>query len=154
MIVLDRGIFLRERIPRSKTITDKFTQWLKNGAKLLLSLIIAILDILMYFRCNLWQNTLTYFCTHCLSISVREFRSVQAWRSSRKLINACVRGAVRTLGSRFKRKHTWRSWHHDLESIRHDLESLCSDNDPRCHIRKINNLLGLDQAITQVINYS
>ena len=35
MIVLDRGIFLRERssrrkIPRSKTITDEFTQWPKQ----------------------------------------------------------------------------------------------------------------------------
>ena len=68
---------------------------------------------------------------------MREFRSVQAWRSSRKLINARVRGAVRALGWRFKRKRTWCSWHHDLESIRHDLESLCSDNDPRCHMRKI-----------------
>ena len=108
-----------------------------DGAKLLLSLIIAILDILMHFRCNLWRNTLTYFCTHCLSIPVREFRSVQAWWSSRKFINAHVRGAVRALGSCFKRKCTWRSWHHDLESIRHDLESLCSDNDPRCHMRNI-----------------
>ena len=95
------------------------------------------LDILMHFRCNLWRNTLTYFCTHCLSIPVREFRSVQAWWSSHKLIKACVRGAVRALGSCFKRKRSWRSWHHDLESIRHDLESLCSDNDPRCHIHKI-----------------
>ena len=71
---------------------------------------------------------------------MREFRSVQAWRSSRKLINICVCGAVRKLGSRFKRKPIWRSWHHDLESIRHDLESLCSDNDPRCHMRKIKTI--------------
>ena len=68
---------------------------------------------------------------------MRESRSVQAWRSSRKLINAHVCAAVRALVSLFKRKRTWRSWHHDLESIRHDLESLCSDNDPRCHMRKI-----------------
>ena len=36
-----------------------------------------------------------------------------------------------------RKQRTWRNWHHDLESIRHDLESLCSDNDPRCHMRKI-----------------
>ena len=103
----------------------------------ILSLIIAILDILMHFRCNLWRNTLFYLFLHSLSIPVREFRSVQAWRSSRKLINARVHGAVRALVWRFKRKRTWRLWHHDLESIRHDLESLCSDNDLRCHMRKI-----------------
>ena len=61
----------------------------------------------------------------------------QWWRSSRKLINARMRSAVRALVSRFKRKRTWRSWHHDLESIHHDLESLCSDNDPRRSMRKI-----------------
>ena len=44
---------------------------------------------------------------------------------------------MRALVLHFKRKRTWRSWHHDMESIRHDLESLCSDNDPRCHMRKI-----------------
>ena len=80
---------------------------------------------------------LTYFCTHCPSIPLREFRSVQAWWSSCKLINARVRGAVRALVSCFKRKRTWRSWHHDLESIRHDLKSLCSENDLRYHMRKI-----------------
>ena len=79
----------------------------------------------------------TYLCTHCLSIPVREFWSVQAWWSSGKLINAHVRGAVCTLVWCFKRKRNWRSWYHDLESIRHDLESLCSDNDLRCHMRKI-----------------
>ena len=44
VIVLDRGIFLRERkVPRSKTITDKLhNDRNKDGAKLLLSLITAI----------------------------------------------------------------------------------------------------------------
>ena len=74
---------------------------------------------------------------------MREFRSVQAWRSSRKLINARVRGAVLVLGLRFKRKRTWRSWHHHLESIRHDLEWLCSDNDSRWHMHKI-KIISLD----------
>ena len=93
----------------------------------------------MHFLGVIYEEILysTHFSTHCLSILMREFWSVQAWRSSRKLINARVRGAVRALVWRFKWKRTWRSWHHDLESIRHDLESLCSDNDPRCHMRKI-----------------
>ena len=77
---------------------------------------------------------------------MKESRSVQAWRSSRKLINARVRRAVRVLGSHFKRKRTWYSWHHDLESIHHDLELLCSDNDPRCHMRKI-KILSLDWIV-------
>ena len=60
VIVLDRGIFLRERSSRRKN-TEVQKQSPANshndrkidGAKLLLSLIIAILDILMHFRCNL-----------------------------------------------------------------------------------------------------
>ena len=51
VIVLDRSIFLSERENSHRqihTMTEKI-----DGAKLLLSLIIAILDILMHFRCNL-----------------------------------------------------------------------------------------------------
>ena len=65
---------------------------------------------------------------------MREFRSVQVWLLSRNVVNAHVRGAVRALDWCFKRKRTWRSWHH----VRgHYEKSLCSDNDPRCYLREI-----------------
>ena len=47
-----------------------------DGAKLLLSLIIAILDIWMHFRCNLWRNTLFNLFLHSLSIYPRETISI------------------------------------------------------------------------------
>ena len=112
-----------------------------DGAKLSLSLIIALLDILMHFRCNLWRNTLFNLFLHSLFIYPCERISIcPAMKNEDHRLNwynARVLSAVCTLVPRFKRKHTWRSWHHDLESIRHDLESLCFDNDPRCHMRKI-----------------
>ena len=72
VILLDRGIFLRECQKNTEvqnnyrqihTMTEKI-----DGANLLLSLIIAILDILMHFRCNLGRNTLFNLFLHSLSI--------------------------------------------------------------------------------------
>ena len=88
----------------------------------------------MHFRCNLWKNTLPNLClTQWLSIPVREFRSVQTWRSSRNVINSRVWCVVCTLVWRFKRKCTLRSvqWRVTMTSY----------NDPRrptwCHERKV-----------------
>ena len=68
------------KIPRSKTITYKFTQWPKQRwCKVII--VINYLDIL-----NVIYAEILYLClTQCLSIHipVREFQSVQTWRSSR-----------------------------------------------------------------------
>ena len=59
VIVLDRGIFLRELRSSKKyqgpkqSPTNSHNDQKIDDAKSLLSLIIAILDILMHFRCNL-----------------------------------------------------------------------------------------------------
>ena len=124
--------------------TDKFKQWPKN--RWYKVIIVINNSYIRHFNLGVIYEEILFFnlfLHSCLSIPVIEFRSLQAWRLSRKLINACVRGAVRALVSHFKRKRTWRSWHHDLESIRHDLESLCSDNDRRCHMRKV-KIISLD----------
>ena len=95
VIVLDRGIFLRERSSRRKipvvvapeekyrgpkqSPTNSHNDRKIDDAKLLLSLIITILDIFRILGVSYEEILyLTYFCTHCLSIPVREFRSVQA----------------------------------------------------------------------------
>ena len=78
-----RGIFLRERcsrrkIPRSKTITDEFTQWPKQrwSKVIILSLITATLTILCVLCVFFWQkhkeNRIFYhFCTNpCKPISI------------------------------------------------------------------------------------
>ena len=82
VIVLDLGIFLRERsVGPKQSLTNSHNDRKIDGAKLLLSLIIAILEILMHFNLFIIYEEiiyLTHFCTHCLSIPVREFRSVQA----------------------------------------------------------------------------
>ena len=51
-----------------QSLTNSHNDQKIDGAKLLLSLIIALIDILMYFRCNLWRNTLFNLFLHSLSI--------------------------------------------------------------------------------------
>ena len=82
MIVLDRGIFLREhssrrKIPRSKTITDEFTQWPKQRwCKVIIVINNRYFDNFVSFMCIFWQkhkeNSIFYhFCTHpCKRISI------------------------------------------------------------------------------------
>ena len=98
VIVLGLGNFLRECSSRRKipppqkkelgpkkyrgpkqSPTNSHTDQKIDGAKLFLSLIIAIFYILMHLGV-IYEELLclTYFCTHCLSIPVREFQSVQA----------------------------------------------------------------------------
>ena len=88
VIFLDRGIFLRERssrrkIPRSKTITDEFTQWPKQRwCKVLLSLITATLTISCVVCVFFNKNTKkTAFFIISVLIPVNEFQSVQTWWS-------------------------------------------------------------------------
>ena len=74
VIVLDPGIFLREcssrrKIPRSKqSPINSHNDRNIDGAKLLLSLIIAIVDILMHFRCNFMKKYFINLFLHSLSI--------------------------------------------------------------------------------------
>ena len=82
VIVLDRDIFLRERssrrkIPRSKTITDEFTQWPKQRwCKVIIVIDNRYFDNFVCFMCIFWQkheeNSIFYhFCTHpCKQISI------------------------------------------------------------------------------------
>ena len=112
VIVLDRGIFLREhssrrKIPRPKTNTDEFTKWPKQRwCKVIIVINNRYLDILKCILGVIYEtNTSLNLClTQCLSIPVREFRSVQTWRSSRNVINVHVRGVVLALVWRFKGK--------------------------------------------------
>ena len=97
VIVLDQGTFLREwssgrKIQRSKTNTSKFTPWPKTRwYKVVIVINNHSLDIQMHFNCNLWRNTLSnWFLTHCLPTLVRKFWSVNAWWSSRNVLNSCV----------------------------------------------------------------
>ena len=82
VIVLDRGIFLRERssqrkIPRTKTITDEFTQGPKNRwCKVVIVINNRYFDNFVCFMFIFWQkhkeNSIFYhFCTHpCKQISI------------------------------------------------------------------------------------
>ena len=147
-IVLDRDIFLRERssrrkIQRSKTITDVFIQWPKNRwCKVIIVINNHSLDIFnAFYRCNLWRNrptVLNLFLTHCLPIPVREFWSVQAWRSSRNVINAHVCDTVCALRALVWRKLNENAFGaHDITYAGHYEKSLYSDNDLHCHSCKM-----------------
>ena len=132
--------FWRSTAPEEKyrgpkqSLTNSHNDRNKDCTKLLLSLITTIQTFWMNLRCNLWWNTLLNLSfTHCLSIPVREFRSVQTWRLSRNVINAHVHGVIRVLVWCFRRKHTLSSWHH----AGHYEKSLCSDKDPRCYSREM-----------------
>ena len=107
----------------------------KDGAKLLLLLITAIETFWMHFRCNLWRKTLLNLrFTQCLSIPVREFQSVQTWRSSHNVINTCVHGVVRALVGILRENALCA---HYIMYAGHYEKSLCSDNDPRCYSREM-----------------
>ena len=59
---------------------------------------------------------------------------------SHNVIHIHVGGAVCTFVWCFKRKNTWRSWHHICGSLTRYEKSLCSDNDPHCHSRKMKKI--------------
>ena len=117
VIVLDWGIFLRERnsrrkIPRSKTITDKFTQWPKQRW---CKVIIVINN--RYFEC-VFCVFYVYFLNKSTKktavslisvlIPVNEFQSAQTWRSLRDVISARIRGALRAIVCAFTLTREWR----------------------------------------------
>ena len=84
----------------------------------------------------LWRNILSnLFLPNCLHFPVREFQSVQAWRSSLNMINSRVHGALhasvwhfkrrrKQRGIRYTQKFDWQKW-------------LLCDNDLRCRSHKI-----------------
>ena len=105
------------------------------------------LGILMHVKCNLWRNTLwSLFLTYCLPFPVREFRSGQARRSSRNVINAVVRSTKYTHLFGIESEDALCAY--DITFAGHE-KSLCSDNDLRCHWRKM-KIKSLDCTITQV----
>ena len=90
VIVLGRGIFLKERssrrkIPRSKKITDEFTQWPKQRwCKDVIVINNRYFDNFVCLCVFFDKNTKkTAFFVISVLIPVNEFRSGQTWRSLR-----------------------------------------------------------------------
>ena len=101
VIVLDRGIFLRERssrrkIPRAKTITDEFTQWLKQRwCKVIIVINKRYFDNFVCFVCIFLTKAqrkqhFYHFCTHpCKRISVSPDMTIIA-RCNKCVNTGCI----------------------------------------------------------------
>ena len=137
VIVLDRGIFLRERssrrkIPRSKTITDEFTQWPKQRwCKVIIVINNRYFDNFVCFMCIFLTKTRRkqHFFIISVLIPANEFRSVQTWRSLRYVISARIRGALRALFVRSRLRANGARDNAKVTSRSHYQKSLLLDND-------------------------
>ena len=136
VIVLDRGIFLRERssrrkIPRSKTITDEFTQWPKQRwCKVIIVINNRYFDNFVCFMCIFWQKheENSIFIISVL-IPVNEFQSVQTWWSLRDVISARIRGALRAIVCAFTLTRECARDNTNVTRRSHYQKSLLRDND-------------------------
>ena len=88
--------------------------------------------------------------TQCLSIPVREFWSVQTWRSSCDVINACV--CVVWYVSLFSILRQNALCAHDITYAGHYEKSLLRDNDSCCYLHKMKISSSDWIALSQVIN--
>ena len=146
--VLDWGICLR-KIQRLKKQSPPISHNDGNidGAKLLLSVINTILDILMHFRRNLCRNT--YFL---LIVYLSLLENFKQSRQDDHRINWYTLVWVVQYARLFGVLRENALVDHDIKYAGHYEKSLCSENDPHWGWRKMKLIsLDWDHAIKKVI---